>query len=101
MDSMKTKTIILVLVAVGLIMLGVILFRRSTSKGEGANGCVRGGCSSQLCLEANSPELMSTCEYKSEYGCYQKAECKRQKNGKCEFTRTTGLANCLKGINPH
>jgi len=59
------------------------------------NGCKRGGCSNHLCLEANAPEVVSTCEYKEEYGCYQKAECKRQESGECNFSLTPELTNCL------
>lgn len=58
-------------------------------------GCKRGGCSNQLCLDASAPEVVSTCEYREEYGCYQKAECRQQENGECNFTLTPELTNCL------
>ena len=54
--------------------------------------CVRTGCSGQLCAET---ELVSTCEFKPEYACYQKATCERQKNGQCGFTQTHELVQCL------
>ena len=59
------------------------------------SACKRGGCSNQLCLDANAPDMASTCEFKPEYDCYQKAECKLQTDGKCGFTQTTELVNCL------
>lgn len=54
--------------------------------------CVRAGCSGQLCAET---PLVSTCEFKPEYACYQKATCERQKNGQCGFTPTEDLVQCL------
>lgn len=57
--------------------------------------CKIGGCSGQLCVEPTD-EGMSTCEYKAEYGCYQKAKCERQANGKCGWTTTKEFTACLK-----
>ncbi|MDX2020574.1 MAG: hypothetical protein SF187_10055 [Deltaproteobacteria bacterium] len=54
--------------------------------------CVRTGCSGQLCADA---PLISTCEFRPEYACYQKATCERQKNGQCGFTPTNELVQCL------
>ncbi|MFA7309899.1 MAG: hypothetical protein WC050_03250 [Candidatus Paceibacterota bacterium] len=67
----------------------------ATSTGITANGCAVGGCSAQLCGEAGD-EMMSTCEYRPEYGCYQKhSSCERQANGRCGWTPTPALAQCL------
>jgi len=54
--------------------------------------CVRTGCSGQLCADQ---AVVSTCEYRPEYACYQKATCERQKNGQCGFTPTNELVSCL------
>lgn len=54
--------------------------------------CVRGGCSNQVC--ADHP-VITTCEWRPEYECYQKAECKRQSDGNCGFTKTRELTECL------
>lgn len=54
--------------------------------------CVRGGCSNQVC--ADHP-VITTCEWRAEYECYQKAECKRQQDGNCGFTKTRELTECL------
>lgn len=62
-----------------------------------ATGCQRGGCSGQLCLEAGSAnDIITTCEYRAEYGCYQNAVCERQTTGQCAFTNTPILQQCLK-----
>lgn len=61
---------------------------------EGAmKPCMKTGCSSQVCAEK---EVITTCEYRTEYDCYKKAACERQKNGECGFTMTPELAACLK-----
>ena len=55
--------------------------------------CYVGGCSSQLC--SDTPDMVSTCEYREEYGCYQTARCERQTTGKCGWTMTNALQMCL------
>jgi hypothetical protein len=57
-------------------------------------GCFIGGCSSQIC--SDQPDAVSTCEYRSEYGCYKSARCERQTNGSCGWTQTSTLTQCLK-----
>jgi hypothetical protein len=63
--------------------------RKQTSK-----RCFKTGCSSQVCSDEN---VITTCEWRPEYACYQKARCERQADGKCGFTRTPELIACLKG----
>jgi hypothetical protein len=60
-----------------------------------ASDCVIGGCSAQLCGERGS-ELISNCIYKPEYACYNKySACERQGDGKCGWTPTPALAQCI------
>lgn len=60
--------------------------------------CVIGGCSGQLCGDASSEPLMSTCEYREEYACYKDAVCEVQKStGECGWTETKDLTVCLEG----
>lgn len=54
--------------------------------------CIKTGCSSQVCSDRN---VITTCEWRPEYACYQKATCERQANGNCGFTQTTELTSCL------
>jgi hypothetical protein len=58
----------------------------------GSKPCFKTGCSSQICSDEN---VMTTCEYREEYACYQKAICERQQSGKCGFTMTPELRSCL------
>lgn len=56
-------------------------------------GCYVGGCSGQICSDEEG--VVSTCEYKAEYACYQNAKCERQSDGKCGWTPTEELQMCL------
>lgn len=58
-----------------------------------ADGCFIGGCSSEIC--SGEAGVVSTCEYRSEYGCYKSARCERQTNGSCGWTKTASLNQCL------
>jgi len=63
--------------------------------GTGGGDCFVGGCSSQLCTD--QPDAASTCEWREEYACYQKASCERQSDGQCGWTKTAELEACLGG----
>lgn len=54
--------------------------------------CIKTGCSSQVCADK---DVITTCEWRPEYACYQKAACERQADGNCGFTRSAELAACL------
>lgn len=54
--------------------------------------CIKTGCSSQVCADHN---VITTCEFRPEYACYQKATCERQSDGNCGFTKTPELTECL------
>jgi eight-cysteine-cluster-containing protein len=59
--------------------------------------CYIGGCSGQIC--SSEKDVMSTCEYKEEYACYQTAKCERQANGQCGWTETAALKMCILNTN--
>jgi len=58
----------------------------------GLKPCMKTGCSGQICSDH---EVITTCEYRTEYECYKKATCERQVNGECGFTKTRELTDCL------
>lgn len=58
-----------------------------------AKECFKGGCSRQLCTD--SPDMVSTCEWRDEYACYQSATCEQQSSGECGWTMTDTLNQCL------
>lgn len=55
--------------------------------------CKPTGCSGQVCADE---EMITTCEYRSEYACYKSANCERQTSGECGWTQTPELSLCLK-----
>lgn len=57
-----------------------------------AKRCYVGGCSSHVCSE--NPDIMTTCEYREEYACYQTATCEVQTSGECGWTETEELKSC-------
>ncbi len=58
--------------------------------------CFVGGCSGQICSENEG--VISTCEFRPEYACYQTATCERQAGGECGWTETPELDACLADI---
>jgi hypothetical protein len=58
-----------------------------------SEGCFVGGCSSQICSDQEG--VISTCEFRPEYACYQQASCERQSDGACGWTQTAALDACL------
>jgi eight-cysteine-cluster-containing protein len=68
--------------------------KSSGSTGNASRGpCLKTGCSGQVCSDK---EVVTTCEYRTEYECYKKAACERQANGDCGWTQTPELLACLK-----
>jgi eight-cysteine-cluster-containing protein len=61
------------------------------------NVCKKEGCSGQICSDKEG--IVTTCEYREEYGCYKTAICERQKDGKCGWTQTDELKACLQKAN--
>ena len=66
---------------------------RVTPPPSSTTKCFVGGCSGQLCT--SEPGIVSTCEYRAEYACYQKATCEIQPSGVCGWTPTPKLDACL------
>jgi hypothetical protein len=55
--------------------------------------CHVGGCAGQVCSDQEG--VLTTCEWKDEYACYQGATCERQTDGTCGWTDTPELDACL------
>jgi hypothetical protein len=75
------------------VMLKATQFYLRASGSVAERPCKKTGCSSQVCSDQ---DVVTTCEWRSEYECYQKAICERQRNGECGFTQTPELAACLR-----
>lgn len=71
---------------------------QSPEKRETETGkmCVRGGCSGEICQQADTPPAISICIYQTEFACYPTARCEAQGNGQCGWTQTPQLTACLR-----
>lgn len=58
-------------------------------------GCIRAGCSSEICKDPADPGGFTNCIADPKYACYNSARCERQGNGLCGWTQTTQLRACL------
>ena len=54
--------------------------------------CIKTGCSGSLCSDK---DMVTTCEFKPEYACYQSATCERQADHACGFTQSPELIACI------
>ncbi len=71
-------------------------YQSSGGLGLQANGCAVAGCSGQLCVSADEAgNIVTTCEFRSEYACYAEASCEPQADGQCGWTETPELERCL------
>ncbi len=60
--------------------------------------CAVGGCSSQVCGNADEvKDLITTCEFKEEYQCLKYSECKPIE-GKCQWEQTAEYKECLASL---
>ncbi|MDO8644693.1 MAG: hypothetical protein Q7S00_07005, partial [bacterium] len=66
--------------------------QRDNAPSTTVSACKITGCSGHVCSDKDA---VTTCEWKPEYGCYKSAECTRQVNGKCGWTMTATLSQCL------
>jgi hypothetical protein len=67
------------------------VYRRMKETNDAA--CFVGGCSGQICSDQEG--IISTCEFRPEFACYQQASCERQADGACGWTETPELATCI------
>ncbi|MFA5025918.1 MAG: hypothetical protein WC503_05420 [Candidatus Shapirobacteria bacterium] len=98
---MKSKkdnnTFIIILSASLIIITSTLIFLTNSNKNllsSSQNTCIRAGCSGQLCIDKDSPNTASTCEWIEIYKCYKLADCERQSNGQCGFTSNQEFIDC-------
>jgi len=70
------------------------IYLRAMGETASTKPCMKTGCSGQVCSDQ---DVITTCEYRTEYECYKKGACERQANGECGWTQTKELTSCLKG----
>jgi len=97
MKIKNSKSIFLIVSTTFIIIVATIIIFdkvRKTAK-SGISECVIGGCSGQLCVDKNSGNTVTTCEWKDSYSCYKLARCEKQINGKCGWTDNAEFTQCL------
>lgn len=102
---MKKINIKIFLIGLFLLLIAVALFFTLTRKNKplikvDTSGCKKAGCSNQLCVSSDEKDVITTCEWKDEYACYQKAKCEKQEDGKCGFTQDEEFTDCLNNLTP-
>lgn len=105
MKVIKSKLLpVLVFLSVGLvIIIGLLKAFLPANKLEqtevSQQDCVRAGCSGELCVETEvAGDLFTTCEFKSEYACFQNAICVRLDSGECGFVEDEQFLDCLEQV---
>ncbi len=58
--------------------------------------CRATGCSGHICSDQ---DVITTCEWRPEYACYQNARCEIQETGQCGWTMDDTLRQCLADVN--
>ena len=93
-----SKFFIIFVLAVGFFLLPSRIFAQAV----GANlpkqpvGCVQVGCNGEVCTDAGrASSIITTCEAKPVYQCYEGAACERQANGQCGFTLSPEAKACV------
>ncbi len=101
----RIMTVIGVMVLVILVTTGLLFFVSFLNIGPSirniitpaaTGSCNISGCSGELCVDSKQGGLASICIYRNGFACYKKATCEKQPNGKCGWTSTPELLNCLK-----
>ncbi|OGY16593.1 MAG: hypothetical protein A2785_03300 [Candidatus Chisholmbacteria bacterium RIFCSPHIGHO2_01_FULL_49_18] len=59
--------------------------------------CIVGGCSGELCVDAEKGPHYSICLWKDEYACLKHAVCELQSGGTCGWTYTDAYNACIGG----
>lgn len=57
--------------------------------------CKRAGCSRELCVSVGSEITKSPCIWQAYFACYDGAECTLQPDGRCGWTDTDELRQCI------
>jgi eight-cysteine-cluster-containing protein len=82
---------LLVLLAV-VALAGCIMTNDNATPRTG-DSCHVAGCSAQVCSDRD--DVVTTCEWREVYECYESASCERQSDGACGWTPTQELNACL------
>lgn len=108
MKQTKKNSFFIILAATLVIIISTLIIfttlknSPSNNYSDELNGCIKAGCSGQLCIEKkdDATEGVTDCKWKESYKCLKSASCERQKTGKCGFTQTKESTKCLDELIP-
>ncbi len=87
----------LLVVLAGVALAGCIATNDNATR-RGEDSCHVAGCSAVVCSDRD--DVVTTCEWRDVYECYQGASCERQSDGACGWTPTEELNACLARHSP-
>lgn len=90
--------LILITIILSLTILYFFITKPKPEKSVPLVGCKKTGCSGQLCVPSDAKDVITNCEWKSEYSCYQQAKCERLPDGQCGFIKDESFQKCLDQI---
>lgn len=90
------KKIIIILLVLTTVLSGCGTDNQQIGRSECQtdSDCVRGGCSGTICHATSQESMATTCEWKEEYGCFQKVNCGCVE-GKCNWDDNNALTECI------
>lgn len=56
--------------------------------------CTTGGCSSTICQSEQGEQMMSICDWREEYACYNSISCGCNE-GRCAWEKTPAFESCI------
>jgi len=86
------------LVVLAAVALAGCIATNDNAPRRGADSCHVAGCSAQVC--SDRADVVTTCEWRDVYECYDSASCERQSDGACGWTPTEELNACIARHSP-
>jgi eight-cysteine-cluster-containing protein len=86
------------LVALAVMALAGCIATNDNVTQRGGDSCHVAGCSATVCSDRD--DVVTTCEWRDVYECYQSASCERHSDGACGWTPTQELNACLARHSP-
>jgi hypothetical protein len=86
------------LVVLAVVALTGCVMPNDNATRRGGDSCYVAGCSAQVCSDRD--DVVTTCEWRDVYVCYDSASCERQSDGACGWTPSEELGACLARHSP-
>ena len=96
--AQRLVTVRRLLAVLAVVALAGCIQTNDNATRRGEDSCHVAGCSAQVCSDRD--DVVTTCEWRNVYECYQSASCERQSDGACGWTPTEELNACLARHSP-